>query len=80
MTGVNREFIEHNINIISGSTPIKQKKSGEAGDMNKGINTEMAKLVDEGILREAIFPTWIANLVIVKNTTDRDGCVLITLI
>nr|KAJ0224670.1 hypothetical protein LSAT_V11C100012720 [Lactuca sativa] len=32
-----REFIEHNLNIITGNTPIKQKK-GKASDRSKAIN------------------------------------------
>nr|KAJ0223578.1 hypothetical protein LSAT_V11C200100940 [Lactuca sativa] len=34
---------------------------------NKAINEEVAKLADVDILREAIFPTWIVNHVLVKK-------------
>lgn len=37
------------------------------GDRNKAISAEVAKLVDPDILQEAIFPTWIENLVMVKK-------------
>lgn len=65
-TGVNCEVIEHNLNVIPGRVPIKQKK-GQVGDRNNVINVEVTKLVNTSILREAIFPTWIADLVIVKK-------------
>lgn len=47
---------------------IKWEKHVQGGDMKKGINTEVAKLTKYGILHEAIFPSWIANLVMVKKT------------
>lgn len=52
ITGVYRKVIEHNLNIISGSIPIKQKKEGKTGNGNKAINEEVSKLVGTGILRE----------------------------
>lgn len=67
MTGVDRKVIEHSLNILPGSILIKQKKSGKADDRGKAINEEVAKLVGAGILREAIFPTWIANPMMVKK-------------
>lgn len=54
------------MNNISGRTPIKQKKKGQTGDRNKAINAEVVKLVDTCIL-QIVFPTWIANLVLVKK-------------
>lgn len=35
--------------------------------MNRAINVEVAKLTMIGILHEAIFPTWIANPVMVRK-------------
>nr|KAJ0228322.1 hypothetical protein LSAT_V11C100009920 [Lactuca sativa] len=49
------------------SNPVKQKKRGQAVDRNKAINTKVVGLVSAGILREVIFPTWIANLVMVRK-------------
>lgn len=56
------------MNIILWSTPIKQKKkTRQESDRNKEINVKVAKLVNAGILREAIFLTWITNRVKVKR-------------
>ncbi|KAI3708073.1 hypothetical protein L2E82_37107 [Cichorium intybus] len=68
MVEVEREVIEHGLNIQPGNTLVKQKKRGHAGERNEAINKEVAKLVQAGILREAIFPTWIANPVMVKKS------------
>lgn len=67
LIGFDRQVIEHNLNITSGSNPVKQKKNGRATDRNRAINAEVADLVNAGILREVMFLTWIANLVMVKK-------------
>ena len=54
--------------IKSGTKEKKQKKRVQGGDRNKAINMEVAKLTNAGILREAIFATWIANPVMVRKS------------
>lgn len=54
-------------------------KQVQEGDRNKAINSDVAKLTKADILWEALFQTWIANLVMVKNTMERDTCVSIIL-
>lgn len=54
--------------MIKPSTKeVKQKKRVKGGDRNRAINEEVTKLTRAGILREAVFPTWIANPVMVKK-------------
>lgn len=67
MTGVDHEVIEHNLNVIPGSVPIKQKKRGQECCRNKEINAKVVKLVDARIILEAIFATWIAYPMMVKK-------------
>ena len=67
LTGIDRHVIEYSLNITPGSNPIIQKKRGQAEDRNRVINAELADLVSVDILREAMFPTWIANPVMVKK-------------
>ncbi|KAI3709304.1 hypothetical protein L2E82_39064 [Cichorium intybus] len=68
MVGVERTIIEHNLNIVPGSNVVKQKRRGQAGERNNAINAEVTKLVQADIVREAFFPTWIANPVMVKKS------------
>nr|KAJ0209762.1 hypothetical protein LSAT_V11C400219330 [Lactuca sativa] len=70
MVGVDRKVIEHKLMIKPGVKEVKQKKRVQGGDRNRAINTEVAKLTEAGIVREAIFPTWIANPVMVRK---QDG-------
>lgn len=67
MERVDSKVIEHSLNIVSGSVPIKHKKRGQPGDMIKAINEEVAKPVCTDILWETIFTTWIAKPVMLKK-------------
>nr|KAJ0202518.1 hypothetical protein LSAT_V11C500266950 [Lactuca sativa] len=40
------------------------RKKGQSIDMNKSINDELDKLEKAGILRESLFPSWVANPVL----------------
>lgn len=61
LVGVDRKVIEHKLMIKADIKEVKQNKRVQRGDHNMVINAEVAKLMKAGILREAVFPTWIAN-------------------
>ncbi|GKF24828.1 hypothetical protein Tco_0080722, partial [Tanacetum coccineum] len=67
MTGVPRHIAKHRLNIREGCLPIKQKKIGEAPKRNKAIQKEVEKLVDDGIMKEVHYHSWLSNLVMVKK-------------
>ncbi|CAH1441273.1 unnamed protein product [Lactuca virosa] len=69
MVGVDRKVIEHKLAIKPGKKEVKQKKRVQGGDRNRAINAEVAKLAEAGIVREAVFPTWIANPVMDEEKT-----------
>ena len=67
MVGVDNKVIEHKLMIKPGMKETKHKKRVQGVDRNRAINAEVAKLTKEGILREAVFTTWIANPVMVRK-------------
>ena len=67
MVGVDRGIIKHKLMIKLRAKEIKQKKRVQGGDRNKAINTEVVRLTSAKILRDSIFPTWIAKTVMVKK-------------
>ncbi|GKB08112.1 hypothetical protein Tco_0836396 [Tanacetum coccineum] len=67
MTGVPRSIAEHRLNIREGCQPIRQKRRGQAPDMYKAIQEEVAKLVEDEIMREVHYHDWLSNLVMVKK-------------
>ncbi|GKC63672.1 reverse transcriptase domain-containing protein [Tanacetum coccineum] len=54
MTGVPRHIAEHRLNIREGCPPIRQKGRSQAADRNQAIQEEVEKLVDSGIMKEAV--------------------------
>lgn len=67
MVGVPRQVIEHEINNMRVTKPIRQKKRGQCGEHNKAINDEVDKLANASIVQESLFPSWVAKLVLVKR-------------
>ncbi|KAK1406979.1 hypothetical protein QVD17_38589 [Tagetes erecta] len=70
MTGVPRRLAEHRLEVIPFSRPVKQKKRSMGPEKSRAVCEEVAKLVQAGIVREAKYPTWIANPVMVKKSDD----------
>ncbi|GJU40130.1 hypothetical protein Tco_1193087 [Tanacetum coccineum] len=68
MTGIPRHLDEHKLNIHPRTFLVKQKKCVLAKDRNIAVSKEVKKLVDARILKEAFFPRWISNPVMVRKT------------
>ncbi|GJV27889.1 reverse transcriptase domain-containing protein [Tanacetum coccineum] len=67
MIGVLRHNAEHRLNVWEGCPPIRQKKRGQAADINKAIQEEVGKLVDAGIMKEVHYHSWLSDPVMVKK-------------
>jgi hypothetical protein len=67
MTGVPRYIVEHSLSILPNLPLVTQKKRKLAPDRAKAASSEVQKLVEAGILREARYHTWVANPVMVKK-------------
>lgn len=55
------------LNIDPKVKPVKQEKRTFAPERSEVINSEVKKLLLVGILREVLYPTWLANPVVVKK-------------
>ncbi|GKD92212.1 hypothetical protein Tco_1372049 [Tanacetum coccineum] len=67
MTGVPRTLAEHKLGIKENTTPVRQKKRGQAPERSKFIVEEVQKLVEAWIMREVTYHSWISNPVLVKK-------------
>jgi hypothetical protein len=67
MTGIPREEAEHKLSTLPGIKPVAQKKRSMGQERRDAVVKEVRKLVEAGILKEAKYPTWIANPVMVKK-------------
>jgi hypothetical protein len=76
MPGVPRELIEHELHLNPKAKPVKQRLCYFAQDKKDVIETEIARLLDTGFIKEVYHPDWLANPVLVpKKDKDWRMCV-----
>ncbi|XP_075515568.1 uncharacterized protein LOC142550215 [Primulina tabacum] len=76
LTGISPFISEHQLNILPGSHPVKQKKRHFGPEKDKVISEQVKELLKAGHIREIQFPTWLSNVVLVpKSTRKRRMCV-----
>lgn len=67
MPGIDPEIMVHRLNIDPSFRPVKQKRRTFNTEQYMVINTEVDKLLKADFIREANYPYWIANVVLVKK-------------
>jgi hypothetical protein len=65
--GVNRDVIEHSLNVDPTFRPRKQRLQKMSDDKAKGARNEVKRLLSAGVIREVTYPEWLANTVMVKK-------------
>jgi hypothetical protein len=71
MKGIPRQVVEHNLNIKSGSKPVKQRLCRFNDDKCKAIGEEIKMLLSSGFIHEVFHPEWLANPVLVKKKNKK---------
>ena len=71
MTGIDPSVMVHKLNVSPSFPPIQQKKRVFAQERDKAIVEEVQKLLEAGLIWEAYYPDWLANVVMVKKA---NGC------
>ena len=71
MLGINKQVIEHSLNVDPTKKPVQQKKWVFALERNKAIMEEVAKLLTAGFIREVYYPKWLAKVVMVKKSNGK---------
>ena len=69
--GVNPEFIMHKLNVDPSFPPKKQKPRRSAKEHMDAVRLEVRRLREAGAIREACFPEWLANTVVVKKKNGK---------
>ncbi|KAF8730537.1 hypothetical protein HU200_016953 [Digitaria exilis] len=72
MPGIHWEVAEHSLDIRKGAKPVRQPTRRCNEFKRKIITEEVAKLLDAGFIREVRYPEWLANPVLVVDSTA--GC------
>ncbi|KAM0860250.1 hypothetical protein ACQ4PT_046658 [Festuca glaucescens] len=69
--GVSREIIEHTLKVDPSAKPKKQKLWNYSQEREESANEEVQKLLDAGVIREALHSEWLANPVLVEKSNCR---------
>jgi hypothetical protein len=71
LCGVNRDVIEHSLNVDPSFRPRKQRLRKMSDDKAKGARNEVNRLLSAGVIREVTYPEWLANTVMVKKANVK---------
>jgi hypothetical protein len=68
---VNRDIIEHSLNVDPTFRPRKQRLQKMSDDKAKGARNEVKGLLSVGVIREVTYPEWLANIVMVNKANGK---------
>jgi hypothetical protein len=71
LCGVNRDIIEHSLNVDSSFRPRKQRLRKMSDDKAEGARNEVKRLLSAGVIREVTYPEWLANTIMVKKANGK---------
>ncbi|RDX88229.1 hypothetical protein CR513_30207, partial [Mucuna pruriens] len=71
MPGLDPRFMCHQLSVKPGSKPITQKKRKQGEEKRAAVKEEVGKLLAPGFIREVQYPTWLANVVMVRKANGR---------
>ena len=78
LCGVNRDVIEHSLNVDTSFRPRKQRLRKMSDDKAEGAQNEVKRLLSAGVIREVKYLEWLANTVMVKRPTVNGECALLS--
>ncbi|MCI40908.1 hypothetical protein A2U01_0062141, partial [Trifolium medium] len=67
MLGIDESVITHILSILPTIKPISQRKRKIGEERRDAIVEEVAKLKETGFIEEIKYPSWLANVVMVKK-------------
>jgi hypothetical protein len=71
LCGVNRDVIEHSLNVDPAFRPRKQRLQKMSDDKAEGARNEVKRLLSTGVIREVTYPEWLDNTVMVKKANGK---------
>jgi hypothetical protein len=71
LCGVNRDVIEHSLNVDPSFRPRKQRLRKMSNDKAEGAQNRVKRLLSAGVTREVTYPEWLANTVMVKKANGK---------
>jgi hypothetical protein len=71
LCGVNRDVIEHSLNVDPSFRPRKQKLRKMSHNKAEGARNEVKRLLSAGVIRVVKYPEWLANTIMVKKANGK---------
>ena len=69
--GVDTEFIVHKLNVDPLFPPKKQKSRRTSKEHVDAVNLEVQRLKEARVIKEILFPKWLANTVVVRKKNSK---------
>jgi hypothetical protein len=69
--GVSTDIIEHKLQVNPSARPRKQKLRKMLDEKVAAAKAEVQRLLDAGFIREVLYPSWLANVVMIKKKNDK---------
>ncbi|KAM1456696.1 hypothetical protein ACFX13_034799 [Malus domestica] len=76
MPGISPDIICHRLNIDSKTKPVRQKRRSYDAEWYEAMKAEVEKLKGISLVREVNYPTWVANVVLVKKNPTKESLLL----
>jgi hypothetical protein len=71
LTGVSRDIIEHKLEVNPSARPMKQRLCKMSDEKFTVAKAEVQRLLDAGFIREVYYPSWLANVVMVRKKNGK---------
>jgi hypothetical protein len=71
LCGINRDVIEHSLNVDPSFRPRKQRLRKMSDDKAEGARNEVKRLLSVDVIREVTYPEWLANTIMVKKANGK---------
>jgi hypothetical protein len=71
LIGVSRDIIEHKLEVNPSARPRKQRLCKMLDEKVVAAKVEVQRLLDAGFIRKVYYPSWLANVAIVKKKSGQ---------
>jgi ribonuclease HI len=71
LTGVSRDIIEHKLEVNPSARPKEHMLHKMSDEKITAVKAEVQRLLDASFIREVYYPSWLANVVMVKKKNDK---------
>ncbi|KAM1315601.1 hypothetical protein ACFX2F_019345 [Malus domestica] len=76
MPGISPDIICHRLGINPKTKPVRQKRISYDAKWYEAMKAEVEKIKGIGFVREVNYPTWVANVVLVKKNPTKESLML----